>query len=303
MTPLQLAVAAVVSVVSGVAVGAAGIGGILIVPCLALAGVDPKRAMLHALVAFLVGSVAGTRAHARNGAVPRREAFLVAAGAAVGAAPGTALLLLAPTTACAVAAAVVALFSGLTTLCKEARACGAGDAGRDDASDRDTEAASDGGGDAALARDRGDDTETASDGDSDALTRNHDDDAIKGHVAPLEIAADDGRGRGAVAPLEIAANDVRRRGDDVRAGLAGLVAGVLSPPSTTGGPFVLIPTLAALRPDLEPRQQVGLSMVVCLSGTSSRRRRDAGARRGGGGRVATRVVRRSSASPWAASRR
>lgn len=52
----------------------------------------------------------------------------------------------------------------------------------------------------------------------------------------------------------------RRR--DYAVGAAGVVAGVLSPVTSTSGPLVLIPMLTQTRVDLPPAVMVGLSQVV-----------------------------------------
>ncbi len=62
----------------GIAVGAVGIGGVLLVPILTLAlGIDVKRAIAAALLSYLPAGVVAVTLYARRGSVPWREAGLL----------------------------------------------------------------------------------------------------------------------------------------------------------------------------------------------------------------------------------
>jgi hypothetical protein len=74
MTPLLAA--GIAAVVLGVAIGATGIGGVLLVPILTLAlGIDVKRAIAAALLSYLPGCVVAVVMYARRGSIVWRDAW------------------------------------------------------------------------------------------------------------------------------------------------------------------------------------------------------------------------------------
>ena len=78
MTPLLIFVIASSGLVLGFGVGAVGIGGVLLVPILTLAlGIEVKRAIACALLAYLPSSAVAVALYARRGSVAWREARLI----------------------------------------------------------------------------------------------------------------------------------------------------------------------------------------------------------------------------------
>lgn len=72
----------VIGLLLGVAVGAVGVGGVLLVPILTIAlGIEIKRAIAAALLAFLPAGLVAVTLYARRGSVAWREARLLALGA------------------------------------------------------------------------------------------------------------------------------------------------------------------------------------------------------------------------------
>jgi hypothetical protein len=62
----------------GVAIGATGIGGVLLVPILTLAlGIDVKQAIAAALLSYLPGCAVAVTMYGRRGSIPWREAWLL----------------------------------------------------------------------------------------------------------------------------------------------------------------------------------------------------------------------------------
>jgi uncharacterized membrane protein YfcA len=67
-----------IGVVLGVAVGATGIGGVLLVPILTLAlGIDVKQAIAAALLSYLPGCAVAVTMYGRRGSIPWRESLLL----------------------------------------------------------------------------------------------------------------------------------------------------------------------------------------------------------------------------------
>jgi uncharacterized protein len=74
MTPLLAA--GVAAVALGVAIGATGIGGVLLVPILTLAlGIDVKRAIAAALLSYLPGCAVAVAMYARRGSIIWKDAW------------------------------------------------------------------------------------------------------------------------------------------------------------------------------------------------------------------------------------
>jgi uncharacterized protein len=74
---LGLAIAAA-GIVLGIAIGATGIGGVLLVPILTLAlGLDVKHAIAAALLSYLPSCLVAVALYARRGSIPWRDAWLL----------------------------------------------------------------------------------------------------------------------------------------------------------------------------------------------------------------------------------
>ncbi|HEY7576864.1 MAG TPA: sulfite exporter TauE/SafE family protein [Acetobacteraceae bacterium] len=74
MTPLLAA--GIAAIVLGMAIGATGIGGVLLVPILTLAlGIDVKRAIAAALLSYLPGCMVAVVMYARRGSIVWRDAW------------------------------------------------------------------------------------------------------------------------------------------------------------------------------------------------------------------------------------
>ena len=74
---LILAIAAT-GIVIGIAIGAVGIGGVLLVPFLTLTlGIDVKRAIAAALLSYVPSCIVAVALYARRGSIPWREAGLL----------------------------------------------------------------------------------------------------------------------------------------------------------------------------------------------------------------------------------
>ena len=75
---MLIAAIAVTGIVIGIAIGAVGIGGVLLVPFLTLTlGIDVKHAIAAALLSYLPGCVVAVWLYARRGSIPWREAALL----------------------------------------------------------------------------------------------------------------------------------------------------------------------------------------------------------------------------------
>ena len=78
MTVGLIVAIAVTGVVIGIAIGAVGIGGVLLVPFLTLTlGIDVKHAIAAALLSYVPSCVVGVALYARRGSIPWREAALL----------------------------------------------------------------------------------------------------------------------------------------------------------------------------------------------------------------------------------
>src|SRR4051794_13243823 len=86
----MIAVAAL-ALVSGVLIGCIGIGGVLLVPCLTLAGVDVHTAIGASMFSYLFAGAIGVALYARHGSIAWGSASWLAAGAAPGALLGAVL--------------------------------------------------------------------------------------------------------------------------------------------------------------------------------------------------------------------
>jgi hypothetical protein len=69
---------ALAGIVLGIAIGATGIGGVLLVPILTLAlGLDVRRAIAAALLSYVPSCMVAVALYARRGSIPWREAWLL----------------------------------------------------------------------------------------------------------------------------------------------------------------------------------------------------------------------------------
>lgn len=80
MTPLL--VAGIAAVILGAAIGATGIGGVLLVPVLTVAlGIDVKQAIAAALLSYLPGCAVAVVMYARRGSIVWRDVWPLCLGA------------------------------------------------------------------------------------------------------------------------------------------------------------------------------------------------------------------------------
>ncbi|HEY7248149.1 MAG TPA: sulfite exporter TauE/SafE family protein [Xanthobacteraceae bacterium] len=79
------------ALVSGVLIGCIGIGGVLLVPCLTLAGIDVHTAIGASMFSYIFSGAIGVALYARHGSIAWGSAALLAAGAAPGAFLGAVL--------------------------------------------------------------------------------------------------------------------------------------------------------------------------------------------------------------------
>ncbi len=101
----------------GIAVGAVGIGGVLLVPILTLAlGIDVKHAIAAALLSYLPSSIVAVALYARRGSIPWREAWLLCLAALPAAYLGARATRSAPAGVLEAAIGVLLLTGGLYAL-------------------------------------------------------------------------------------------------------------------------------------------------------------------------------------------
>jgi uncharacterized membrane protein YfcA len=114
---LEIAIAAA-GVVIGIAVGATGIGGVLLVPFLTLAlGIDVKHAIAAALLSYLPSCLVAVVLYARRGSIPWRDSSLLCVAALPAAWLGAHAASHAPATLLEGAIGVLLLAGGLYALC------------------------------------------------------------------------------------------------------------------------------------------------------------------------------------------
>jgi uncharacterized protein len=107
----------VVGILLGVAIGATGIGGVLLVPGLTLAfGLDIKRAIAAALLSYVPSCLLAVVLYARRGSVPWRDASLLCLAALPAAWLGAHAANRAPAALLEIAIGTVLLAGGLYTL-------------------------------------------------------------------------------------------------------------------------------------------------------------------------------------------
>jgi uncharacterized membrane protein YfcA len=101
----------------GIAIGATGIGGVLLVPILTLAlGIDVKRAIAATLLSYVPSCLVAVALYARRGSIPWREASLLCVAALPAAWLGARATNLAPAVVLEVAIGVLLLLGGLYAL-------------------------------------------------------------------------------------------------------------------------------------------------------------------------------------------
>jgi uncharacterized protein len=108
---------AAAGVVLGIAIGATGIGGVLLVPILTLAlGIDVKRAIAAALLSYVPSCLVAVALYAWRGSIPWREAWLLCLAALPTAWLGARATNLAPAGVLEVAISALLLLGGLYAL-------------------------------------------------------------------------------------------------------------------------------------------------------------------------------------------
>jgi uncharacterized protein len=108
---------AAAGVVLGTAIGATGIGGVLLVPILTLAlGIDVRHAIAAALLSFLPSCLVAVALYARRGSIPWREAWLLCLAALPAAWFGARAATVAPASLLEAAIGVLLLAGGLYAL-------------------------------------------------------------------------------------------------------------------------------------------------------------------------------------------
>jgi len=113
---------AAIGIVIGIAVGAVGIGGVLLVPILTLMlGLDVKRAIAAALLSYLPSCLVAVVLYARRGSIPWREAWLLCAAALPAAYLGARTAHRAPATLLEASIGILLLAGGLYALRKPRR--------------------------------------------------------------------------------------------------------------------------------------------------------------------------------------
>ena len=121
-SPWLVVMYAAVSLFSGVACGAVGIGGVVLTPVLIGLSVPAHVATVAVLTSFFPSAVIATLMNIRQKLLHRKGAALLCLGGFPGAIVGALLLDAAPDTALAIIVSSVATFSGLQTLISVARA-------------------------------------------------------------------------------------------------------------------------------------------------------------------------------------
>jgi uncharacterized protein len=106
-----------IGVALGIAIGATGIGGVLLVPILTLAlGIDVKRAIAAALLSYLPGCAVAVTMYGRRGSIPWREAWLLCLAAVPAAWLGARAAVDAPASLLEAAIGTLLLAGGVYTL-------------------------------------------------------------------------------------------------------------------------------------------------------------------------------------------
>jgi uncharacterized protein len=117
MTVILAAAIAATGIVLGIAIGAVGIGGVLLVPFLTLTlGIDVKRAIAAALLSYIPSCILAVVLYARRGSIPWREAQLLCLAALPTAWFGARAAQYAPATVLEAAIGVLLLIGGFYAL-------------------------------------------------------------------------------------------------------------------------------------------------------------------------------------------
>jgi len=117
VTPDLLAVIATASLLIGIAIGATGIGGVLLVPFLTLIlDIDVRRAIAAVLLSYLPSCIVAVVLYGRRGSIPWREAKLICFAALPTAWLGARVAQYAPATLLEAAIGLLLLAGGLYSL-------------------------------------------------------------------------------------------------------------------------------------------------------------------------------------------
>ena len=218
LAPWALTVYLFVAVVSGVFIGATGIGGVLLVPLLLLMDVPVGLASRAVLASFLLGGIVAAVSNHRRGSLPRLPASLLLPCVVPGALLGALLLQVVPALVISATLALLATVAGSHTLR------------------------------AALAASREAAPPTSSSFSGAELTNSNSSvEAQQPGVASGE--------RDTVSMLD--RDDVVDRYAWIYGPIGGVV-GLLSVLTATGGPFICVPLLFFLKPRLPSTHVVGL---------------------------------------------
>src|ERR1700758_1819843 len=117
MTMAVIAMIAVAGLIIGIAIGAVGIGGVLLVPFLTLTlGIDVRHAIAATLLSYLPSCVVAVALYARRGSIPWREAKFLCLAALPTAYLGAHAALHAPTLLLEGAIGILLLAGGIYAL-------------------------------------------------------------------------------------------------------------------------------------------------------------------------------------------
>jgi uncharacterized protein len=108
----------IISFLSGVAIGAVGVGGVFLVPTLIIIGIDPRIAIVAVVASYFPVSVSHTIFAIRGNRINKKAFFVLSGGLAIGASCAAGILPFVPLLAITVIVSIVALFSGIKTLRK-----------------------------------------------------------------------------------------------------------------------------------------------------------------------------------------
>ena len=229
-----------VCVLSGIFIGAIGIGGVMLVPLLLLMDVPVAAANRAVLSSLLIAGIVCTVTNRHLLREVRRMAVRLCSAVLVGALVGALLFPLVPPLMTSAGMALLAVFAGAQALYKATRA---------------TQGTRAGGSTAGLAM------------ADEAATSTKSANVTVPAPAPTTATAMMG------PSAEPASNAARRSLSEVplAIGGAGVIIGLLSVLTSTGGPFIALPVLMQLDPGLPPMLVVALSQTlaipICLAST------------------------------------
>ena len=227
LTTPELSLYLVVCWFSGVAIGAVGVGGVLLVPVLLLCDVPVEVAAPTVLASFALPGCIGSVAYARSGRFPLRQSLALVPGVLAGAVLGALVVPLVPSLARSGLVIAIAIYAGVKTTVKMVNVLrrGTGTTTTKHSADEGCAAAA-----------------AAAAVPSSAVAFS-DGGGAPPPVAPPSSEAVELRTADSVALLPAVGGSRREHAGWV--GL-GLLVGVLSVLTATGGPFVLLPLLLTL---------------------------------------------------------